>query len=138
LYIEVVNKIGDNAATSVAALRQSPVGHFVRSMLAGLYVRSSVVLIFTVGAYLPAESRRLVMGVCFGGALTTVIFADSELFTGGNMTVMFSVWTRKIDIRELLATWSWTFGVVLSLAGASRAERVAPEHFRGYGVVDME
>ena len=24
------------------------------------------------------------------------------------------------------------FGVMLSLAGASRAERVAPEHFRGY------
>jgi hypothetical protein len=26
-----------------------------------------------------------------------------------------------------------TFGVVLSLAGDSRAERVAPEHFHGYG-----
>ena len=25
------------------------------------------------------------------------------------------------------------FGVVLSLAGESRAERVAPEHFHGYG-----
>jgi hypothetical protein len=25
------------------------------------------------------------------------------------------------------------FGAVLSLAGESRAERVAPEHFRGYG-----
>ena len=30
------------------------------------------------------------------------------------------------------------FGAVLSLAGASRAERVAPEHFRGYGDVDGE
>jgi hypothetical protein len=30
------------------------------------------------------------------------------------------------------------FGAVLSLAGASRAERVAPEHFRGYGDVDVE
>jgi hypothetical protein len=30
------------------------------------------------------------------------------------------------------------FGAVLSLAGASRAERVAPEHFRGYGVVDVQ
>jgi hypothetical protein len=27
------------------------------------------------------------------------------------------------------------FGAVLSLAGASRAERVAPTHFRGYGGV---
>jgi hypothetical protein len=30
------------------------------------------------------------------------------------------------------------FGAVLSLAGESRAERVAPEHFRGYGDVDVE
>jgi hypothetical protein len=30
------------------------------------------------------------------------------------------------------------FGAVLSLAGASRAERVAPEHFRGYGRIDAE
>jgi hypothetical protein len=26
---------------------------------------------------------------------------------------------------------------VLNLAGESRAERVAPEHFRGYGCVDV-
>jgi hypothetical protein len=30
------------------------------------------------------------------------------------------------------------FGVVLSLAGASPADRVAPEHFRGYGGADVE
>ena len=30
------------------------------------------------------------------------------------------------------------FGAVLSLAGLSRAERVAPEHFRGYRGVDAE
>ena len=30
------------------------------------------------------------------------------------------------------------FGAVLSLAGASRAERVAPEHFRGYAGADVE
>jgi hypothetical protein len=30
------------------------------------------------------------------------------------------------------------FGAVLSLAGASRAERVAPEHFRDYGGVQVE
>jgi hypothetical protein len=29
-------------------------------------------------------------------------------------------------------------GAVLSLAGASRADRVAPEHFRSYGAVEME
>jgi hypothetical protein len=39
---------------------------------------------------------------------------------------------RAIDVAPA------PFGVVLSLAGASRAERVAPEHFRGYAVVEVE
>jgi hypothetical protein len=30
------------------------------------------------------------------------------------------------------------FGAVMSLAGESRAERVAPAHFRGYGGVDVQ
>ena len=30
-------------------------------------------------------STKLLMGVCFGGALTIVLFAGSELFTGCNL-----------------------------------------------------
>ena len=109
MYSEVINAVGDNSAASLAAQRRSLVGHFVRSMLAGMYVGSAITLIFTIGAYVPAEWRRLVMGVCFGGALTTVIFAGSELFTGANMIHLFGVCTRKITVGKLLSSWFWTF-----------------------------
>ena len=65
--------------------------YFVLSMLAGAYVGFGILLIFTVGAQFASASSvavKMVMGCSFGIALTLVIFAGSELFTGNNM-VMF-------------------------------------------------
>src|SRR5438034_10797769 len=74
-----------------------------------MYVGAAIVLIFTVGSYLPPESRRLLMGVCFGGALTIVIFAGSDLFTGFNLVMTLGLFTRKVKLSDLLANWGWTW-----------------------------
>ena len=65
--------------------------YFVLSMLAGMYIGFGILLIFTVGAQFASASSvavKMIMGCSFGIALTLVIFAGSELFTGNNM-VMF-------------------------------------------------
>jgi nitrite transporter NirC len=49
------------------------------------------------------------MGVCFGGALTIVIFAGSELFTGSNLVLTLGVLTRKSRLRDLIDNWVWTW-----------------------------
>ena len=51
----------------------------------------------------------MVMGVCFGGALTIVIFAGSELFTGSNLVLTLGVLSRKASVRDLLSNWVWTW-----------------------------
>src|SRR5207237_2516111 len=105
--------LADQAATKLEGQRRSLVGHFVRSMLAGMYVGASIVLIFTIGGSLAGEStrpfQRLLMGVCFGGALTMVIFAGSELFTGSNLVLTLGVLTRKARLADLGANWFWTW-----------------------------
>jgi nitrite transporter NirC len=91
----------------------------VRSALAGMYVGAAIVLIFTIGGSLAAQSPgvvRLAMGVCFGGALTIVIFAGSELFTGSNLVLTLGVLCRKASLRDLLANWGWTW--IGNLAGS--------------------
>src|SRR5438270_4560164 len=109
MYTETVQTLGDQAAAKLTHQRRSLVSHFVRSMLAGMYVGAAIVLIFTVGSFLPPECQKLLMGVCFGGALTIVIFAGSELFTGINLVLTLGVWTRKARARDLLANWFWTY-----------------------------
>src|SRR5207248_4584330 len=109
MYTEAVQTLADQAVAKLAAQRRSLLSHLVRSMMAGMYVGAAIVLIFTIGSYLPMEVRKLVMGVCFGGALTIVIFAGSELFTGSNLVLTLGVCSRKASVRDLLANWVWTW-----------------------------
>src|SRR5207302_8113818 len=73
----------------------------------------------TIGGTLSKEAPgavRLAMGVCFGGALTIVIFAGSELFTGSNLVLTLGVLTRKATAKDLTSNWIWTW--IGNLAGS--------------------
>jgi nitrite transporter NirC len=112
MYTETVQAFGEQAVAKLDGQRRSLLSHFVRSMLAGMYVGAAIVLIFTIGGSLTgpaAEFRRLLMGVCFGGALTIVIFAGSELFTGSTLVLPLGVATRKVTWKDLLSNWTWTW-----------------------------
>jgi nitrite transporter NirC len=119
MYTEAVQTLAGQAAAKMEAQQRSLVSHLVRSALAGMYVGAAIVLIFTIGGSLAVQSPgvvRLAMGVCFGGALTIVIFAGSELFTGSNLVLTLGVLCRKASLRDLLANWGWTW--VGNLAGS--------------------
>jgi nitrite transporter NirC len=120
MYADTVRALGDQAVAKLAAQRRSLVGHFVRSMLAGMYVGAAIVLIFTIGGLLSKAApgtERLAMGVCFGGALTIVVFAGSELFTGSNLVLTLGVFSRRASAADLTANWVWTW--IGNLAGSA-------------------
>src|SRR5262245_52403470 len=112
MYTESIQTLGDQAAAKLSAQRRCLLSHFVRSMMAGMYVGAAIFLIFTVGGSLAKDSPgivRLLMGVCFGGALTIVVFAGSELFTGSNLVLTLGVLTRRATMADLLANWMLTW-----------------------------
>jgi nitrite transporter NirC len=116
MYSETIDALAEQARAKLDAQRASLVGHFVRSMLAGMYVGAAVVLILVLGSTLPPSVQKLVMGVSFGGALTMVIFAGSELFTGSNLVLTLGVLKKRATPRELASNWLWTW--LGNLAGA--------------------
>jgi nitrite transporter NirC len=112
MYTEAVQALADQAVSKLAAQRISLTSHLVRSMLAGMYVGAAIVLVFTIGGSMSTTSPgavRLLMGGCFGGALTMVIFAGSELFTGSNLVLTLGVLTKKAGLRDLVNNWVWTW-----------------------------
>jgi len=109
MYSEAVQAVADQAVAKLAGQRRSLLSHIVRSMLAGMYVGAAIVLILTIGGFLPPTVQKLVMGVCFGGALTIVVFAGSELFTGSNLVLTLGVFSGKASWRDLFANWLWTW-----------------------------
>jgi nitrite transporter NirC len=148
MYSEAVLTLGDQAAAKLAGQRRSLVSHLVRSMLAGMYVGAAIVLIYTIGGSLSREAPgavRLLMGVCFGGALTMVVFAGSELFTGSNLVLTLGVLTRKSTLRDLGNNWVWTYvgnllGSVLLACMVIRAGLFDAEPIKGFvlGLVEKK
>ncbi len=85
MYEESIDHFADLAQGKVNALKHNPVGFFVGAMMAGAYVGFGIIVIFILGSDAEPQSKKLIMGATFGIALTLVVFAGSELFTGHNM-----------------------------------------------------
>ena len=85
----------DLAAVKAESVRALP-RYLASSALAGAYVGIAVVLLISVSAPLVAAgsgAAKLVQAAVFGIALTLVVFAGAELFTG-NVMVMLQGWWR--------------------------------------------
>ena len=89
MFTDTINKCAANAARIARLSANNPLGFWVSSAMAGAYVGLGTILIFTLGNLLDPSVRPLVMGATFGIALTLVIIAGSELFTGHTMVLFF-------------------------------------------------
>jgi nitrite transporter NirC len=103
---------GEAALAKIGFLRSRPLGYLLLSAMAGIYVGFGIVLIFAIGAPLLATNSpvaKLAMGASFGIALSLVIFAGSELFTGNNMIMTVGVLRRTVSPAALGAIWLVSF-----------------------------
>src|SRR5947208_9067728 len=109
MFLATVGQFAPVAAAKAAFLRRSPLGFWISSMMAGAYVGLGIILIFCVGANVDPSIRPVVMGASFGIALTLVIFAGSDLFTGHTMFMTFGWLRGRTSLRNLAASWgaSW-------------------------------
>lgn len=109
---ETIAAIANAARTKANLLRSSPPQYLVLSMLAGAYVGLGIILIFAIGAPLQAGSSpatKAVMGASFGIALSLVIFAGSELFTGNNLVMTVGALSRTVAPASLGKVWIASF-----------------------------
>ncbi|MEA2841519.1 MAG: nitrite transporter [Methylobacteriaceae bacterium] len=90
-------------------LRDNPLGFWISSMMAGIYVGFGILLIFSIGSALDPSVRPLAMGASFGLALILVIFAGSDLFTGHTMSLTISGLQGGTSWNNVLSIWavSW-------------------------------
>lgn len=94
-YSEAIDDVCAQATDKAETVR-SPLRYGALAALAGAYVGVAVVLLASVAGPLAAATSpatKLVQGAVFGIALTLVVFAGAELFTGNNM-VMLIGWLR--------------------------------------------
>lgn len=126
MYSETINQLAAQAKIKSDVLNRTPRAFMIGALMAGAYVGLGVILVFSVGGQIDPAYRKLVMGTSFGIALTLVVFAGSELFTGHTMYMVFGWLRHQIKLIDLLKVWaaSWTgnlagsvFLAVLFVAG---------------------
>ena len=119
MELETIATAATAARTKAGLLSSSPMQYLILSAMAGIYVGLGIVLIFSIGAPLQAAGSgavKAVMGASFGVALTLVIFAGSELFTGNNMFMTVGLLSKTVNGAALLRIWIASF--VGNLAGS--------------------
>ena len=109
--VPIPEALGDAAgiAESKAKAVRSLARYVAQSALAGAYVGVAVVLLLsTAGPLAAADSpaTKLVAGAVFGIALTLVVFAGAELFTGNAMVMLQGWWARRVKASDVANVWA--------------------------------
>jgi nitrite transporter NirC len=127
-----------NEAAAAVKARQARGSNLPRyllsSALAGAFVGVAFVLLLMVSTAFIAQtspSTKLVQGAVFGVALTLVVFAGAELFTGNVMVMIQGLMKRVISPAELVVVWvaslvgnligSLGFGAIVAATGIINA-----------------
>ena len=86
MFREEIAAISACAATKVKLLKTNPAGYFLMSIFGGVFIGLGVLLSYTLGGQLQGSPyAKLMMGIFFSSALSLIIMAGAELFTGNNV-----------------------------------------------------
>ncbi len=106
MFQEEFSAVANAAKSKVNMMKQNPFGFFVLSMFAGMFVGFGILLIFSIGGLLSGlPYAKIVMGISFGIALSLVVMAGSELFTGNNFIMMGGVLKKTVTVSETVKLW---------------------------------
>ena len=103
---EALDDQAELATSKAQLLRRSWPSYLLSSMLAGAFVGVAVLLLVMVTAgwiVSKGAGARLVEGSVFGVALTLVVFAGAELWTGNAMTMVHGLMKRTASLGDTVA-----------------------------------
>lgn len=109
---DTIVAVATAAEKKSALLRGSLPRYLILSALAGAYVGLGIALIFAIGAPLSAAGSpftKVVMGASFGVALSLVLVAGAELFTGNVMLLPLGRFAGRASWMQLTSLWTWSF-----------------------------
>ena len=106
MFGQEYDALSNSAVAKRNLLQKNPLGYLLLSALAGMFIGFGNLLTNVEGGLLNgAPYTKIVMGVSFGVALSLVVMAGAELFTGNNLVMMSGVLKKKIRIGDACKVW---------------------------------
>jgi nitrite transporter NirC len=105
MYAESIDKFAKIGAHKAVAIARSPLAFLIGAAMAGAYIGFGDILMFSVGSHVDPAYVHLIMGAVFACALTIVVFAGSDLFTGTAMYMPFAVLRGETGVGGMVLVW---------------------------------
>lgn len=112
MFVETKEALAVAAVNKKKFYEKSLGKYLVASSWAGSYVGLGIILIMVIGSFgvsSNSEFTRVFMGLSFGIALSLVIMAGSELFTGNNLIMMVGALDGKVTWNDALKIWTASY-----------------------------
>ncbi|KAA1011121.1 nitrite transporter NirC [Paraburkholderia panacisoli] len=105
MYADSIDKFAKIGAHKASAIVRSPLAFLIGAAMAGAYIGFGDILMFSVGSHVDPAYVHLIMGAVFACALTIVVFAGSDLFTGTAMYMPFAVLRGETAVGGMVLVW---------------------------------
>jgi nitrite transporter len=104
-YTDTIEKFANAGADKVSAISRSPLAFLIGAAMAGAYIGFGDTLMFSVGSHVAPAYAHLIMGAVFACALTIVVFAGSDLFTGTAMYMSLAAFRGQAGVGGIVLVW---------------------------------
>jgi len=97
------NKLRESTKYKVNFYKTEKLGYFVASMMAGVYVGLCMITILVMAGMMDNFAGiKILQGISFAAALSLVVFAGAELFTGNVFVMTAGVALKEIKVRDAI------------------------------------
>ena len=138
MYQETCEALAAGAAAKARLLQKRPGAFFLSSCIAGGFIALGSIVFLSLGGTLTAagcSAARFLAGLVFSAALSLVVMAGCDLFTGNNLTVGVGLLAGRVSLSAALALWavcwlgnlagSWLLALLFQATGLAGGEAFA-------------
>lgn len=109
-------------------LNNNPVGYVIAAVMAGFFIAFGGFVMLTVGGNLGTTGAgKIMMAASFAAALSLVVMAGAELFTGNNFVMASAALAKEVKWSDAVRLWVICY--IGNLAGSLMAAVMF--HFTG-------
>lgn len=121
MFKDEFQAVCNGGAAKMNLLKKNPVGYFVSAMVAGMFIAFGGFVAFTLGYYVKAGGavsfEKAALSAAFAAALSLVVMAGAELFTGNNFVMAAASMRKTVSWMDTIVLWvvCWIGNLVGSL-----------------------
>ena len=123
MYKREIDNLTHSAEVKIGLFNKSIAKYLTSAFLGSFFVSLGIMLINTIGGtmhHAGVETYKILMGACFGVALTLVFMCGGDLFTSNAMIMTVGALEKKVSWLDALKIWIavWIGNLIGGVVGA--------------------